>query len=66
MFLQVIIGHDWGAYTAGRFALWYPHKVLALVMYVNLKSNCFSTFLKHCIGQDKRSVYPSFSRIYSS
>ncbi|KAF8329017.1 epoxide hydrolase [Amanita rubescens] len=28
----VVIGHDWGAFTAGRFALWYPHRILALVM----------------------------------
>ncbi|KAH7887343.1 alpha beta-hydrolase [Phlebopus sp. FC_14] len=28
----VVIGHDWGAYTAGRFALWYPDRLLGLVM----------------------------------
>jgi len=28
----VIIGHDWGSFAAGRFTLWYPHRVLALVM----------------------------------
>jgi len=28
----VVIGHDWGAFIAGRFALWYPHRTLALVM----------------------------------
>ncbi|KDR84029.1 hypothetical protein GALMADRAFT_236620 [Galerina marginata CBS 339.88] len=28
----VLIGHDWGAFTVGRFALWYPDRVLALVM----------------------------------
>lgn len=27
----VLIGHDWGAYTVGRFALWHPHRLLALV-----------------------------------
>ncbi|KII94869.1 hypothetical protein PLICRDRAFT_98013 [Plicaturopsis crispa FD-325 SS-3] len=28
----VIIGHDWGSYTVGRFALWYPERLLALIM----------------------------------
>ncbi|KAK2466015.1 hypothetical protein APHAL10511_001656 [Amanita phalloides] len=28
----VVIGHDWGAFIASRFALWYPHRILALVM----------------------------------
>ncbi|KAF9057886.1 epoxide hydrolase [Panaeolus papilionaceus] len=28
----VVIGHDWGSYTAGRFALWHPDRILALVM----------------------------------
>jgi soluble epoxide hydrolase / lipid-phosphate phosphatase len=28
----VVIGHDWGSFTASRFALWYPHRLLALVM----------------------------------
>ncbi|KAJ3520811.1 hypothetical protein NMY22_g12581 [Coprinellus aureogranulatus] len=28
----VVIGHDWGSYTAGRFALWQPNRLLALVM----------------------------------
>jgi len=28
----ITIGHDWGAYTAGRFALWHPERVLALGM----------------------------------
>ncbi|KAF8640130.1 hypothetical protein AX17_001366 [Amanita inopinata Kibby_2008] len=28
----VIIGHDWGAFAGGRFALWYPTRILALVM----------------------------------
>lgn len=27
-----MIGHDWGAYTAGRFALWHPDRLHALVM----------------------------------
>jgi soluble epoxide hydrolase/lipid-phosphate phosphatase len=29
-----VIGHDWGAYTAGRFALWHPERLIALVMCV--------------------------------
>ncbi|KAH7923650.1 alpha/beta-hydrolase [Leucogyrophana mollusca] len=28
----VVIGHDWGSYTAGRFALWYPGRLLGLAM----------------------------------
>ncbi|KAJ3771140.1 epoxide hydrolase [Lentinula raphanica] len=28
----VLIGHDWGAYTAGRFALWHPDRLMALIM----------------------------------
>ncbi|KIM46450.1 hypothetical protein M413DRAFT_441542 [Hebeloma cylindrosporum] len=28
----VLIGHDWGAFTVGRFALWHPDRLLALVM----------------------------------
>ncbi|KAF5388406.1 hypothetical protein D9615_000650 [Tricholomella constricta] len=28
----VLIGHDWGAFTVGRFALWHPDRILALVM----------------------------------
>ncbi|KXN92348.1 Bifunctional epoxide hydrolase 2 [Leucoagaricus sp. SymC.cos] len=28
----VVIGHDWGSHTAGRFALWYPDRLVALAM----------------------------------
>ncbi|KAI5893700.1 alpha/beta-hydrolase [Schizophyllum commune H4-8] len=28
----VFIGHDWGAYVVGRFALWHPQRLLALVI----------------------------------
>ncbi|CAA7260120.1 unnamed protein product [Cyclocybe aegerita] len=28
----VLIGHDWGSYTVGRFALWYPDRLHALIM----------------------------------
>ncbi|KAL0580724.1 hypothetical protein V5O48_001282 [Marasmius crinis-equi] len=28
----VVIGHDWGAFTAARFALWHPDRLLALVI----------------------------------
>ena len=31
--VQVVIGHDWGSFTASRFALWYPERLLALAMY---------------------------------
>lgn len=23
----ILLGHDWGAYTAWRFALWYPDRI---------------------------------------
>ena len=29
---QVFIGHDWGSFIVGRFALWYPNRILALAM----------------------------------
>ena len=32
IFPQVIIGHDWGAFMVGRFALFYPDRILALAM----------------------------------
>jgi len=28
----VLIGHDWGSFMVGRFALWYPDRILALAM----------------------------------
>jgi soluble epoxide hydrolase/lipid-phosphate phosphatase len=28
----VFIGHDWGAFIVGRFALWYSNRISALVM----------------------------------
>ncbi|KAJ6539724.1 Alpha/Beta hydrolase protein [Mycena capillaripes] len=28
----VVVGHDWGSFTAGRVALWHPDRVLALVV----------------------------------
>jgi len=28
----VLVGHDWGAFTVGRFALWYPQRTLALAI----------------------------------
>ncbi|KAJ7682417.1 epoxide hydrolase [Mycena polygramma] len=28
----VVVGHDWGSFTAGRFALWHPDRLLALVL----------------------------------
>ncbi|KAJ7482385.1 epoxide hydrolase [Mycena galericulata] len=28
----VVIGHDWGSFTAGRFAMWHPDRLLALVL----------------------------------
>ena len=32
IFSQVVIGHDWGSFIAGRFALWHPNRILALAM----------------------------------
>ncbi|TFK55629.1 alpha/beta-hydrolase [Heliocybe sulcata] len=28
----VIIGHDWGSFIVGRFALWHPDRLLALIL----------------------------------
>ncbi|KAF5321645.1 hypothetical protein D9619_000575 [Psilocybe cf. subviscida] len=28
----ILIGHDWGSFTVGRFALWHPERLHALVM----------------------------------
>ncbi|KAG5339146.1 hypothetical protein C0989_005376 [Termitomyces sp. Mn162] len=28
----VVIGHDWGAFTAARFALWHPERLLSLIL----------------------------------
>ncbi|KAG6856776.1 hypothetical protein H0H87_000744 [Tephrocybe sp. NHM501043] len=28
----VLIGHDWGAFTVGRFALWHPERLISLIM----------------------------------
>ncbi|KAF7290891.1 Epoxide hydrolase hydrolase [Mycena chlorophos] len=28
----VIIGHDWGSFTASRFALWHPERVITLIL----------------------------------
>ncbi|KAI0258109.1 alpha/beta-hydrolase [Gloeopeniophorella convolvens] len=28
----IVVGHDWGSYTAGRFALWQPDRLLALAL----------------------------------
>ncbi|KAG6910127.1 hypothetical protein DXG01_012886 [Tephrocybe rancida] len=28
----ILIGHDWGAFTVGRFALWHPERLSSLVM----------------------------------
>ncbi|KAF7432683.1 hypothetical protein PC9H_004625 [Pleurotus ostreatus] len=28
----VIVGHDWGSFTAARFAMWYPVRLTALVI----------------------------------
>ena len=30
--VQIVIGHDWGSYTASRFALWHPNRLLALAL----------------------------------
>lgn len=36
---QVVIGHDWGSFIAGRFALWYPQRLLALALYAHHSIN---------------------------
>ncbi|KAG1760714.1 Alpha/Beta hydrolase protein [Suillus occidentalis] len=53
----VVIGHDWGSYTAGRFALWHPDRLIALVMlsipYVPPKE-------QHMSVEDMARLYPSY------
>lgn len=29
----IVIGHDWGSFIAGRFALWHPDRLLALGLF---------------------------------
>ncbi|KAI9434442.1 alpha/beta-hydrolase [Lactarius indigo] len=29
----IVIGHDWGSYMAGRFALWHPDRLSALALF---------------------------------
>ncbi|KAI9509095.1 Alpha/Beta hydrolase protein [Russula earlei] len=29
----IVIGHDWGSYIAGRFALWHPDRLVALGIF---------------------------------
>lgn len=31
----VVVGHDWGAATVWRFALYHPQRIMALVVYVS-------------------------------
>lgn len=30
----VVIGHDWGSFIAGRFAMWHPDRLKLLVMSI--------------------------------
>ncbi|KAF8555382.1 alpha/beta-hydrolase [Imleria badia] len=53
----VVIGHDWGSFTAGRFALWYPHRLLALVL-LSIPYTPPSTH--HMSVQKLVQRYPSF------
>ncbi|KAI9574253.1 Alpha/Beta hydrolase protein [Boletus coccyginus] len=54
----VIIGHDWGSFTAGRFALWYPERLLALVM---LSAPYTPPLTRHMPVHEIAQRYPSFS-----
>lgn len=63
--LQVLIGHDWGSYTVGRFALWYPHRLLALVMCAN--TCIISSYYYSFIAYSRISVaYTPPTRTYVS
>lgn len=35
----IVVGHDWGAATAWRFALWYPERVRMIAWY-EIKLSC--------------------------
>lgn len=39
----VIVGHDWGAQTAWRFALWYPNRVRMIAWRAQILSHFSST-----------------------
>ncbi|OJA18024.1 hypothetical protein AZE42_07036 [Rhizopogon vesiculosus] len=53
----VVIGHDWGAYTAGRFALWHPERLIALVM---LAVPYIPPTLQHMPVEEMARKYPSY------
>jgi pimeloyl-ACP methyl ester carboxylesterase len=43
---QVLIGHDWGSFIVGRFALWHPDRLVALIMCVILRYSCKYTVIE--------------------
>jgi len=53
----VVIGHDWGAYTAGRFALWHPERLIALVI---LAIPYVPPTLEYIPVEEMARKYPSF------
>jgi pimeloyl-ACP methyl ester carboxylesterase len=59
----VIIGHDWGSFTAGRFALWYPDKVMALIMYV-LGNNVYAK-PNAWAGQDECAIHTTVAKVHT-
>ncbi|KAF8838368.1 alpha/beta-hydrolase [Paxillus ammoniavirescens] len=53
----VVIGHDWGSFTAGRFALWHPDRLLALAI---LSVPYTPPSGHHMSVDDMAQRYPSF------
>ncbi|KIJ69769.1 hypothetical protein HYDPIDRAFT_120786 [Hydnomerulius pinastri MD-312] len=53
----VVIGHDWGSFTAGRFALWHPDRLLALAI-LSVPYTPPST--QHMSVEEAAQRYPNF------
>ncbi|KAF9226901.1 alpha/beta-hydrolase [Gyrodon lividus] len=53
----VVIGHDWGSFTAGRFALWHPDRLLALAI---LSVPYTPPSRHHMSVHDMAQRYPAF------
>jgi soluble epoxide hydrolase/lipid-phosphate phosphatase len=53
----VVIGHDWGSFIASRFALWYPDRLLALVL---LSLPYFPPSTQYRPVEEVAQIYPSY------
>jgi len=53
----VVMGHDWGSWVAGRFALWHPERLLALAL---LSIPYSPPTTQHVSVLDMVQSYPNF------